>query len=160
MRTRPEADTSEDRPRSARRSRLVGCVVLPLLACGACIGLPVALTDGIGPDIAFDSDAWRGAFWDGQGGFPVLQPDATRARMVNDLLANHLKPGMSRAEVEALKLGYSAEGGGPTDWVSFVDLFQAATPRQRLEAILRWGSPNPRLVTTYRNDVLVDVEAR
>jgi hypothetical protein len=98
--------------------------------------------------IPFDASRWKSLALvrTGPMGSHIPGAGTVRARMVDDLLAHHLRVGMSQTEVEAL-LGESDCGG---DGLSYYALLYFPRPDQELGALWRWGTRDPDLVLEYQ----------
>ena len=130
------------RPGRWRRRLLLAAALVMLVA--------VAPFLAWGPALRFDAAAWRETELSGMG-VPRGWSN-TRARMLDDLLANHLRPGMSRAEVDVLLgrpheagelLSGSSGGVSATGW--YYHLLWAPRLDQQLVAWCKWRSVDPML---------------
>ena len=153
---------TDPRHRRRRRTRIT-LVVIGVLLVLLVVGPFVAW----GPPLAFDRAEWL-RLEDPTGILFSHLPGGnnTRARMVDDLMADHLRLGMSKAEVEEL-LGRPSEayggGGSSTGGVWYDELYYPLLwmprPDQKLVSRLKWGPADPRLIVSLEDGTVVSVRA-
>lgn len=102
-----------------------------------------------GPSLPFDSQAWL-SLEDPAGPLWSMMPgrDNRRARMLDDLLANHLRPGAAWPPLKRLLGRPGAEGDG----TKLYSLLWRATPDQELVAWAKWHTIDPVLDVEVRED--------
>lgn len=133
--------------RRTRRLSLWPLVVLLLVVAG------LLVIQGQWRGVPFDSRDWMGQKLTSGVGLP--QPGINvRARMVGDLVDNHLRVGMTRRQAEEL-LGEEDCGG---DGVSMYCLIIRPSFGQKAYARVRWGDADPYLTLTYKRNRLVEAK--
>jgi len=73
--------------------------------------------------------------------------------MMDDLIANHLRPGMSRSEVDALLGPYEAGGNG----LAYYRLLHLPNAAHKLVSLVRWRQVDPDLEVRFHESKLVSV---
>lgn len=125
-------------PRAARQR------VAMIAANGVLIA---ALLGGVffawGPDMPFDPETWQTLTVEKSAGplWSISVGENTRARMVDDLLANHVRVGMSSDEVMGLLGRYDCGGDGFRGYA----LVHGPRLDQAVVSFLRWGTFDPAL---------------
>ena len=100
-------------------------------------------------DLPFDSRVWQSEnHLHGQLGFRRSAKEMRRARMVDDLVDNHLRTGMNRDEVVSLLDTELGDGTGEGSLLSYPLIWPGPYPRQwqhHFVSVIRWGSWDPSL---------------
>jgi hypothetical protein len=104
--------------------------------------LAVGLLLAWGPSAVLDSQRWHACAPGWHGSRRPAWGDNARPQMVADLMAHHLRPGMTEAEVWALL-------GEPDHPADIYALFPRPTLAQTLLALAHWGGLCPGLEITY-----------
>ncbi|MBM3500095.1 MAG: hypothetical protein FJX74_15675 [Armatimonadetes bacterium] len=107
-----------------------------LAPIGAWLILAAALVWAWGPPLPFDRDRWATC-----ESSQAAWGDSSRARMAQDLIAHHLRPGMSDVRVQELL--------GDDDHPDIYALHPRPTLSQALLATARWGWVCPGLRVRY-----------
>jgi hypothetical protein len=112
------------------------------------MGGVLVVTTSVPRPVLFNSQVWKdSATFIAQGyGGPNVD---SRARMVDDLLRNHLRAGMPNDHVISI-LGSGDEGGGEAvGSVVYYYLYLYPTKLQQIASWFRWRSRSPRLKLSF-----------
>lgn len=99
--------------------------------------------------VPFNARSWRGQCLTQGIGYPMGRNNL-RARMVNDVLSNHLHVGMTKAKVDKLLGEGDCGGGGDGEYVEIYGLMTLPSADQKVMAWFRWRTADPQLVLDYR----------